>query len=216
MGYRKIWIKHYGEIPKDEFGRTYEIHHIDGNRKNNELSNLLCLSIREHYNLHLLQGDFAAAFRIAQRMGVSIEEKSKLMSLSNKKRIESGLHPFVDSKVRQMAAETIKNQLRDGSHHFLSHNRDVDWKEKANKSYAEKHNRSEKVKESWSEYRKKNPNSVRTLKGSKAGADKTKGTKWYHKPDGSQLRTIESDVRLQDGWILGRFNPHLNNKNTEQ
>ncbi len=30
--YRKLWEINYGEIPKDEFGRTYEIHHLDGIR----------------------------------------------------------------------------------------------------------------------------------------------------------------------------------------
>jgi hypothetical protein len=30
MDYRKIWIKHNGDIPVDKTGRTYEIHHKDG------------------------------------------------------------------------------------------------------------------------------------------------------------------------------------------
>jgi hypothetical protein len=33
--YRKIYEQNYGHIPKDSAGRTYEIHHIDGNHKNN-------------------------------------------------------------------------------------------------------------------------------------------------------------------------------------
>ena len=28
--YRKIWVERHGPIPLDENGRTYEIHHIDG------------------------------------------------------------------------------------------------------------------------------------------------------------------------------------------
>jgi hypothetical protein len=31
--YRKIYENHNGIIPKDSDGRTYEIHHIDGNHK---------------------------------------------------------------------------------------------------------------------------------------------------------------------------------------
>jgi hypothetical protein len=69
MKYRKIWEAYFGEIPKDEDGRSFEIHHIDGNRKNNSIENLRCVSIKEHYEIHLKQGDFAAAAFIKQKMG---------------------------------------------------------------------------------------------------------------------------------------------------
>ena len=39
MNYRKIWETHNGEIPKDTDGRSFEIHHIDGNRNNNSIEN---------------------------------------------------------------------------------------------------------------------------------------------------------------------------------
>lgn len=33
------------------------------------------------------------------------------------------------------------------------------------------------------------------------------GTKWYHKLDGTNLRTFPDDVRIEsEGWLLGRFN----------
>jgi hypothetical protein len=70
--YRKIWESHYGEIPKDELGRTYDIHHIDGNRLNNDISNLKAVSLQDHYNTHIQQGDIDAANLIAQRMGLEI------------------------------------------------------------------------------------------------------------------------------------------------
>ena len=38
--YRKIYEQHYGPIPKDTDGRSYEIHHIDGNHNNNDINNL--------------------------------------------------------------------------------------------------------------------------------------------------------------------------------
>lgn len=53
MNYRKIWESFHGPIPKDEKDRTYDIHHIDGNRKNNSIENLICLSIEDHYKIHL-------------------------------------------------------------------------------------------------------------------------------------------------------------------
>jgi hypothetical protein len=53
MDYRKLWESVNGKIPKDKYGRSYEIHHIDGNRKNNSIDNLMCVSIDEHYYIHL-------------------------------------------------------------------------------------------------------------------------------------------------------------------
>jgi HNH endonuclease len=81
--HRKIYETYIGPIPKDEDGRSYEIHHIDGNHNNNELSNLLCVSIKEHYEIHKSQGDVKACLIMSQRMKLSPEEKSRLAKLSN-------------------------------------------------------------------------------------------------------------------------------------
>ena len=78
MNYRKIWQDAFGLIPKDESGRSYEIHHIDGDKNNNDLSNLMCLSIKEHYEIHRKQGDLRAAWIIKQRFEISIEELESL------------------------------------------------------------------------------------------------------------------------------------------
>ena len=68
--YRKIWIYHNGPIPKDKNGRPYEIHHIDGNHNNNHINNLMCISIKEHYDIHYSQGDYGACVMIAKRMSL--------------------------------------------------------------------------------------------------------------------------------------------------
>jgi hypothetical protein len=65
--HRWVWKKHNGEIPVDENNQTYEIHHIDRNKKNNSIENLLCLSKREHAQLHFEAGEFAAAYSILKR-----------------------------------------------------------------------------------------------------------------------------------------------------
>ncbi len=85
--YRKIYEHHNGPIPVDEDGRTYEIHHIDGNRANNDPSNLLCVSIREHYDIHFSQGDLGACWAIASRMRLSPEHISELARQQNKQQI---------------------------------------------------------------------------------------------------------------------------------
>lgn len=68
MNYRRIWENHNGPIPTDELGRSYEIHHIDGNRNNNTIGNLQCVSLEEHYLIHLSQGDYHAAKMIKNRV----------------------------------------------------------------------------------------------------------------------------------------------------
>jgi hypothetical protein len=55
--HRKIYENHIGKIPIDETGRTYEIHHIDGNHSNNDPINLEAITIQEHYDIHFEQMD---------------------------------------------------------------------------------------------------------------------------------------------------------------
>lgn len=110
--YRRIYEKHFGPIPRDEQGRSYEIHHIDGNRKNNNISNLKCLSIQEHYDVHFLQEDWGACFKISKRMDITPEDLSKLASLHNKKRVLEGKNPFVGPNINE-------KRLKNGTHHLL-------------------------------------------------------------------------------------------------
>lgn len=110
--YRKIWIKYFGSIPKDCEGRSYEIHHIDGDRNNNEITNLKCVTIKEHYDIHYEQGDWGACMKLAQRMKMSPEIISKLASYHNRKRVEIGKNPFVGPKIN-------KKRIENGSHHLL-------------------------------------------------------------------------------------------------
>jgi hypothetical protein len=76
--YRKIWEQNYGKIPKDTKGRTYEIHHIDGNHNNNDITNLKCVTIEEHYKLHYENGDYGACVMIAKRMELPSDYISKI------------------------------------------------------------------------------------------------------------------------------------------
>lgn len=45
--HRKVWEDFYGDIPRD-----HEIHHKDGNKLNNDILNLECMSITEHKRVH--------------------------------------------------------------------------------------------------------------------------------------------------------------------
>lgn len=84
--YRQLWEKTYGPIPVDEAGRPYDIHHIDGDSSNNDLSNLKCVSLQEHYNIHWAQGDYWACRAIAIRLNISEEERVQILKLSALKR----------------------------------------------------------------------------------------------------------------------------------
>lgn len=45
--HRYVWEKHHGEIPKG-----YDIHHVDKDKSNNEISNLQLISRKDHMKLH--------------------------------------------------------------------------------------------------------------------------------------------------------------------
>lgn len=64
--YKKLWESHYGPIPFDDEGRKFHIHHKDGNKKNNKIDNLMCLSPQAHYDIHYEQGDYFACQLIAK------------------------------------------------------------------------------------------------------------------------------------------------------
>lgn len=110
VSYRKIYEEHYGPIPKDTDGRTYEIHHADGDHNNNELSNLVLLSIQEHYDEHFSRGDWYACSMIATRMKKTPAELSYICSMLAKKQVADGTHPWQGSeKAREREIKKVKN-----------------------------------------------------------------------------------------------------------
>lgn len=113
--YRQIWIKHNGPIPIDENGRTYEIHHVDGNRSNNDISNLICVSIEEHYNIHLRQKDHGACQELSKRMKSSPEQISKHATDLANDRLKSGKHHFLDPEFIKKEKERKKKLAAEGN-----------------------------------------------------------------------------------------------------
>jgi hypothetical protein len=132
--YRKIWKQHYGPIPKDENGRTYDIHHIDGNRNNNDISNLYTCSIQEHYDIHLRQEDWSACVLLAKRMNMSPELISELARKRELKKVHDKTHRLLGGDVQRKQVADGKNVLvggeiqkkvqkelvESGKHHLLS------------------------------------------------------------------------------------------------
>lgn len=86
--HRWVWEKNNGNIPLDENGQSYEIHHIDRNPKNNNIENLMCVSMEEHSKIHFDAGEYAAAYAILKRMkGISKNFSGWKHSTETKKKI---------------------------------------------------------------------------------------------------------------------------------
>jgi hypothetical protein len=118
--YRKIYEDHYGPIPKEENGRSYEIHHIDGDHSNNNPSNLKAVTIQEHYDIHNSQGDWYACLKIGNAMRLSPEELSDVASKNSKRvqkeRLENGTHHFLNSEFQ---SKVNRIRVENGTHNFL-------------------------------------------------------------------------------------------------
>jgi hypothetical protein len=114
--YRKIYEQHYGPIPKDPNGRSMDIHHIDGNHSNNDISNLKLVTVQEHYDIHYAQEDWTACQLLALRLKITPEERSLISSRSNKERIANGTHNLLGGEhQRKQQADRIAN----GTHHLV-------------------------------------------------------------------------------------------------
>ena len=143
--YRKIYEAHYGPIPKDDCGRSYEIHHINGNHNDNCIENLKLVTIEEHYAIHKAQGDYVSAFMIAQRMALSPEElrdlASKSVTLTNQKRVKEGTHPFLD---KEAARQRNLKRIANGTHNLTTDANPVYALIKANQHHFQTNNPSTK------------------------------------------------------------------------
>ena len=112
VNYRKIYEQNFGPIPFDEFGRRYEIHHIDGNPNNNDINNLQCVSVQEHFDIHFRQGDVIACLLISRNLKISREQRSELARMSALKRLQDGTHNFLNK-------DSNKARVERGTHNFL-------------------------------------------------------------------------------------------------
>lgn len=127
--YRKIWEEHYGPIPVDEYGRTYEIHHIDGNRQNNDISNLDCMLIQKHYDTHYLQKDYGACLLIAKRMNLPANYLSEIQKGSKRPGVGGRKSGFIsENKGKRIHSEKQKeiwSEQRQGKAHSKKFNEEI-------------------------------------------------------------------------------------------
>jgi hypothetical protein len=137
VNYRKIYEDYHGiKIGKDEFGRSHEIHHIDGDHSNNDPLNLKEVTILEHYHIHLQHGDYGACSSIASRMKLQPSVISELATKHNLKMIADGTHPFLGGEVQL-------RKLQNGTHHFQGEHGSKLATERHRKQLAEGRHRSQ-------------------------------------------------------------------------
>ena len=115
MNYRKIYESFHGPIPKEPNGRTYDIHHLDGNHSNNDPTNLKAVTIKEHYDIHYSQSDWMACHKLGPRMEMSPTEISRLASLAVQKRVSEGKHHF---QKRADGTSVASDLVAAGKHHL--------------------------------------------------------------------------------------------------
>jgi len=143
--YRAIWEEAFGPIPREADGRSYEIHHINGDHHDNRLENLECLTIQQHFDRHIDMGDPFGAMFIAQRIGKTPQELRALqlgakrkpetcrrISEAKKKQFAHGLVPSftgrTHSETTKQRWRTTRSGIRHSSklkHHDVDHIRNV-------------------------------------------------------------------------------------------
>jgi hypothetical protein len=112
MHYRKIWEKHN----KACLLPGIEIHHRDGDRTNNSLDNLQPVTIQEHYEIHLRQGDILAASFIAEKANIDLDTYLELKHNAGKRCQENktGFHKFTSAEKAEFGRKggeaTLKNK----------------------------------------------------------------------------------------------------------
>lgn len=123
FNHRKIYETFHGPIPYDEDGRSYEVHHLDGDQSNNTSDNLVALTIKDHFQIHRIQGDWGACSLILSRMNIPLEEGSKLQSeyskLGAQARVLAGTHHFQGKQGSERNKKRNKEQVENGTHLFL-------------------------------------------------------------------------------------------------
>jgi hypothetical protein len=121
--YVTIWQNYHGK----KLSKDMEIHHIDGNRKNNNPENLLAVTLEEHLEIHLKQKDHGAVQAILIRMNRT-EEQIKLLkeSASNHQKdlLSQGKHNFqkISKRERSQISKEVGIKTRDEKKgiHFIN------------------------------------------------------------------------------------------------
>lgn len=219
--YRQIYEHHFGPIPKG-----YHIHHKDGNKANNDINNLQCVTAQEHYDIHKSQGDYGAcwAMVVTGHISISPEERSLLVRQQQNELVKQGKHPWLtredgtsvsfDRKDHnsKIVSKTQKKLVEAGKHHFLKENRDSEMDSKKSKTLKKRYEdptfkeykRISSLGRTWklNEEQKKKVTAHLTF-FDKDTAKVCKNTIWIN--DGVKNKRIKSTEAMPEGFTEGRL-----------
>ena len=184
MHYRQIWEEYNNKtIPKN-----YEIHHVDGNRKNNDPNNLICVSIEEHLKIHFEQEDWSAVQAILLRMNTDNSENIKLLKIaaskSQKNKWKNGIHNWQinEDKRKKNANIALQKRIQETGNAFIGIK-----------------DRSENSKKGGMAAAAKNAGFLDT-NSEHHGSKAVKNTTWWTDINGKRKRSVESPGI---GWCAG-------------
>jgi len=174
------FIAGHGPIRCDPSGRTFDIHHWDGDKTNNNIGNLVAVPIGIHYVLHYIRGDWGACVRIASRMKLSHKLISELakrrsppsletrqkMSKSGKGKTFSLEHrrKIGEANKRRIWSESSKRKITEshiGNKWHFGYEHSEETKEKIRNKNLGKHH-TEEAKQKMSEAQKGRKHSEKT------------------------------------------------------
>lgn len=182
MNYRRKWeIHHKTKIP-----HGYEIHHIDGDHSNNHIDNLECLSVREHYERHLSQGD-ACVILFHERLNISEEERVnniKFTTGANNHMFGVQREDVTSRNIKSAGIKWYNNGFAE-IRSFVQQEGWVEGRLPVKHESRIKISNSKKGKPTWN-------------KGKKTGKN---GLKWYNNGD----REIKCSESPGDDWKHGRI-----------
>lgn len=94
--HRYIYMCEVGDIPP-----KHHIHHRDGNKLNNDISNLECLTMTEHFRFHGRTKEYKDRLRALQPLGIEAAKEWHKSEEGNKWHIEHGKKVFGNRPLKQ-------------------------------------------------------------------------------------------------------------------
>ena len=191
--YRAIFKKHYGPIPKDPSGRSYDIHHIDGDHSNSDPTNLKAVTVQEHYNIHYAQQQYGACLLIGKRLSLTPEEISDLARKRAELMVINKTHNFLGGKIQ---SKSNHRRVSTGTHPWAGENA---WSKRPSFRKARKESLT----------REKNPRfdpTIYSWKNKKTGEIFTgvrqDFCRTYHLLHSSVGGLLRGSLKSTDGWIM--------------
>ena len=205
MKYEKIYSQIIERAKHRVLEGYKETHHITPRCMSgtDEKDNLVDLTAREHFICHLL------LTRIyPEHKGLRLA----IWNMRNAKRIYQGRYK-PNSRLYEMIRTEYRELIKGENHPSYGRKNSDEVREKMSqiaKKRFENNPGTFKGRTHSEETRKKLSNNMKGKTQSNHQKTRVKesltGTKWYHKPDGRNLRAFPNDPKIiEEGWLQGRF-----------